>query len=164
MATNAFLRLDGAPGESDQQAHQGWIEVDGWDWEIEARTSWPRGGGASVGRPSPSALTVTHAFDLAAPVELGRISSGTAFARAELHASRATADQVVTYLTVLMENVFLTRVAVIGTADGSVQQQVSLVFKTITIDYHPLDRRTGTLGPASAYTWDIPAGVASPSG
>ena len=49
MAVNAFLTFfDKADGESIQKGKEKWIEIQNWDWEIEAETSWTKGGGASV--------------------------------------------------------------------------------------------------------------------
>ena len=50
MAVNAFLKFsNSAEGESRQKGFEKWIELQGWDWEIEAESSWTKGGGASVG-------------------------------------------------------------------------------------------------------------------
>ena len=59
-ALNAFMQISNAKGESKQGNGSGgngeykdWIEIQGWEWEVEAETSWTKGGGASVGKPSP---------------------------------------------------------------------------------------------------------------
>jgi type VI protein secretion system component Hcp len=44
MAVNAFLSFfDKADGESTQKGKEKWIEIQGWDWEVEA-SSWTKGG------------------------------------------------------------------------------------------------------------------------
>ena len=54
MAANAFISFfDKAEGESIQKGKEKWVEIQGWDWEVEAETSWTKGGGASVGKPNP---------------------------------------------------------------------------------------------------------------
>ncbi len=64
MAVNAFMTFyDKADGESIQKGKEKWIEIQGWDWEVEAETSWTRGGGASVGKPVPGAISWQHRFD-----------------------------------------------------------------------------------------------------
>ena len=42
------LAFDKADGESVQKGHEKWIELQGWDWEVEAESSWTKGGGASA--------------------------------------------------------------------------------------------------------------------
>ncbi len=64
MAVNAFVTFfDKADGESIQKGKEKWIEIQGWDWEIEAESSWTKGGGASVGKPNPGKLNFEHYFD-----------------------------------------------------------------------------------------------------
>ncbi len=44
MAVNAFLTFfDKADGESIQKGHEKWVELQGWDWEVEAESSWTKG-------------------------------------------------------------------------------------------------------------------------
>lgn len=165
MAVNAFLSFfDKADGESTQKSKEKWVEIQGWDWEVSADTSWTRGGGASVGKPSPGKLTIEHAFDTSSPVILGYICTGKAFPKVELQMMRTTGrGSPETYFTMTMEGAFITRVSNNGTAEGDVAQKVELVFKTVRIDYKPQNPRDGTLGAAKSYNWDIPAGTASPS-
>ena len=62
MAVNAFITFfDKADGESLQKGKEKWIEIQGWDWEIEAETSWTKGGGASVGKPNPGKMNYASA-------------------------------------------------------------------------------------------------------
>jgi type VI protein secretion system component Hcp len=61
-----------------------------------------------------------------------------------------------------MEGVFITKVQNAGTEDGNVVQKVEMVFKSVKIEYKPQDGKTGKLGAAKTYNWDIPTGTASP--
>ena len=165
MAVNAFLSFfDKAEGESMQEGMQRWIEILGWDWEVEAESSWTKGGGATVGKPRPGTLNWEHYFDTSSSVIMGYICTGKAFPKVELQMRRttgATTPQV--YFTMTMEGAFITKVSNSGTDEGDVLQKVEMVFKTVTIDYRPQDGRTGKLGAVSTFNWDIPAGTASPS-
>ena len=165
MAVNAFLSFfDKADGESIQKGKEKWIEIQGWDWEIEAETSWTKGTGASVGRPNPGKLNFEHYFDTAAPVVLGYICCGKAFPKLELQMQKTTGSAAPeTYFTMLMEGGFITKVGVSGSEDGAVTQKVELVFKTVKIEYKAQDNKSGKLGAVKTYNWDIPAGTASPS-
>jgi type VI secretion system secreted protein Hcp len=68
-----------------------------------------------------------------------------------------------TFFTMLMTGCFITKVSNAGTEEGAVVQKVEMVFKTVAIDYKPQDSKTGSLGAPKSFTWDIPAGTASPS-
>jgi type VI secretion system secreted protein Hcp len=165
VAVNAFVSFfDRAEGESIQKGKEKWIEIQAWDWEVEAETSWTKGGGASVGKPVPGKMSFEHYFDTSSAVILGYICTGKAFPKAELQMTKTTAKgSPETYFTMTMEGAFITRVSNSGTEAGNVLQKVEMVFKTVKIDYKPQNTKDGTLGAAKTYSWDIPAGTASPS-
>jgi type VI secretion system secreted protein Hcp len=165
MAANAFITFfDKADGESTQKGHEKWVEVQGWDWEIEAESSWTKGGGASIGKPNPGGITWAHAFDSASTVIMGRICTGSSFPKVELHMTQAAGGAMPqTYFTMVMEGVFITKVSVNGSEEGRVMQRVEMVFKSVRIEYKPQDK-TGKLAAVKVFNWDIPSGTASPSG
>ncbi len=165
MAVNAFLSFfDKADGESIQKGKEKWIEIQGWDWEVEAESSWTKGGGASVGKPNPAKLNFEHYFDTSSTVILGYICTGKAFPKLQLEMMKTTgAGTPETYFTMMMEGAFITKVSNSGTEEGNVVQKVELVFKTVKIEYKPQDNKTGKLMAAKTYNWDIPGGTASPS-
>ena len=165
MAVNAFVTFyDKADGESIQKGKEKWIEIQGWDWEVEAESSWTKGGGASVGKPNPGKLNFEHYFDTSSTVILGYICTGKAFPKLQLEMMKTTGKgSPETYFTMTMEGAFITKVSNSGTEEGNVVQKVELVFKTVKIEYKPQDNKTGSLGAAKVYNWNIPEGTASPS-
>ncbi|HTE26458.1 Hcp family type VI secretion system effector [Flavitalea sp.] len=164
MVINAFMSFfDKADGESIQKGKEKWIEIQAWDWEVEAESSWTRGGGASVGKPNPGKLNFEHRFDTSSIVILGYICSGKAFPKCELQMLKAGSKDIPeTYFTMLLEGVYITKVSNAGTEEGNVMQRVEMVFKTVKIEYKIQDNK-GSLSIARTYNWDIPAGTASPS-
>jgi type VI secretion system Hcp family effector len=165
MAVSAFLTFfDKADGESFQKGKEKWIELQGWDWEIEAESSWTKGGGASVGKPNPGKMNWEHYFDTSSTVIMGYICSGKAFPKVELQMMKTTGKaSPETYFTMTMEGAFITKVSNSGTEEGNVTQKVEMVFKTVKIEYKMQDNKTGTLGAPKVYNWNIPEGTASPS-
>ena len=165
MAANSFINFfDKAEGESTQKGMEKWVEIQGWDWDVEAESSWTKGGGASVGKPNPGKLNFQHFYDTASNVILGYICTGKAFPKIELKMQKASArENPENFFTMTMEGVFITRVSNMATSEGVVIQRVELVFKTVKIDYRPQDSRTGGMGVVRTFNWDIPAGTASPS-
>ncbi len=165
MANNVFISFfDKADGESTQKGKEKWVEVLGWDWEVEAGTSWTKGGGVSVGKPNPGRMQFEHRFDTSSTVILGYICNGKAFPKVELQMLRTAGKGIPeTYFTMTLEGVFITRVSNTGTEDGLLLQKVEVVFKSVKIEYKAQDNKTGSLSAPKTYTWDIPAGKASPS-
>ena len=116
MAINAFVTFfDKADGESIQKGKEKWVEIQGWDWEVEAESSWTKGGGASVGKPNPGKLNFEHLFDTSSTVILGYICTGKAFPKFELQMTKTTGKGTPeTYFTMTMEGVFITKVSNCG--------------------------------------------------
>ena len=164
MAVNAFITFfDKADGESTQKGKEKWVEILGWDWEVEAETSWTKGGGASVGKPNPGKLTFLHVFDTASIVILGYICTGKAFPKAQLDMTRpAPRGTPETFFSMTMEGAFITKASESSNEDGVLMQKVELVFKTVKIEYKP-QSGGGASVPSKVFNWDIPAGTASPS-
>ncbi len=108
-------------------------------------------------------MNFVHYFDTSSTVILGYICSGKAFPKAELQVTKSTAgEKPETYFTMTMEGAFITRVSNRGDGDGNVEQRVEMVFKTVKIEYRP-QGKSGKLGKVTTFSWDIPAGTASPS-
>ena len=164
MAVNAYLSFfDKADGESAVKGHEKWIEVQGWDWEVEAESSWTKGGGASVGKPRPGALRWVHRFDLASPKILGYICTGKAFPKVQIDVLRPGGTGASTlFLTASIEGAYITKVSTSMTEEGNVLQAVEMVFKTIKFEYTAQSPKGGA-GAKATFNWDIPAGTASPS-
>ncbi|HEU4842448.1 MAG TPA: type VI secretion system tube protein Hcp, partial [Ilumatobacteraceae bacterium] len=137
MAVNAFLSFfDKANGESLVKGKERWIELQGWDWEIEAASGWSRAGSARVGKPVPGALRWQHRFDASSPTIMGYLCSGSAFPKAEIQVlDPAAGGPGKPFLTIVVEGVYITKVATSGSEEGNVTQLVEMAFRTIRLDY-----------------------------
>src|SRR5437660_4513634 len=117
MAVNAFLSFyDTALGESIQKGKEQWIELQGWDWEVEAETSWTKGGGASVGKPNPGKMNWEHYFDRASITLLQYIFTGAAFEEIELRMFKGTGGVSQTtdntnFFSMFLKGAFMTKVS-----------------------------------------------------
>ena len=145
------------------RARRSGFEIQAWDWEVEAESSWTKGGGASVGKPNPGKMNIQHYFNTSSTVMLGFICTGKGFPKGEIQVMKTTGKGVPeTYLTITLEGVFITKVSNALSESGFVNQQVEFVFRTIKIDYKP-QNKDGSLGASRIFNWDIPAGTASPT-
>ena len=164
MAINAFLSFfDKADGESIQKGNEKWVEIQGWDWEVEAESSWTKGGGASVGKPNPGKMGFVHSFDTSSTVILGYICTGKAFPKVELQMVKTTGKgNPETYFTMTMEGAFITKVSNTGTEEGKVVSG-SKWFQDCEDRLQGAGQQDRYAGAVKTYNWDIPAGTASPS-
>ncbi len=164
-APKVFLTFfDKADGESIVKGKEKWVELDSLSFGIEAETSWTKGGGASVGKPNPGKLIIEKNLDTASNVIYGYICTGKAFPKVEIQVQKIAGKGVPeTYLTFTLEGVFVTSVQNKVDTEGNPRETLSFVYKTISMEYKPQDMKTGQLGAPKTFTWDIPAGTASPS-
>ena len=162
-ALNAFMKVGKALGESKQAPYVDWIELQAWDWEVEAETSWTKGGGASVGKPSPGKLNFEHTWDRSATVILGYICTGSAFEDIFIEMCKSTGKSGrQPFFKIEMREAFITKVNQSATEEGNVLQKVELVFKSIGIMYY--QQGVGALKYANEYSWDVPGGKAQAGG
>ncbi len=187
MALNAFIKFSNASGEARQGKYgkEAWTEIQGWEWEVEAETSWTRGGGASVGKPSPGKLSFEHYYDRSAPTILAYICMGKSFDEVKLEMCKTVGGPAKTmqgasaipdaFFIVNMTDAFITKVVNTASEDGNVVQKVEMVFKKIAIDYRPQGLTSGpgaiapnappnSLGSPIKYEWNISAGTVSGGG
>ncbi len=169
-ALNAFMQIGEAEGESKQSPYDKppWIELQSWDWEVEAETSWTKGGGAAVGKPSPGKMNWEHVFDRSSNTILAYICTGKSFPEVILEMCKSTGmgKGRQAFFKVTMNEVFITKVNQAATEEGNVSQKVEMVFKKIQIDYSQqgVERQFArrALDNAGTFKWDIPSGDASP--
>ncbi|MEP6739165.1 MAG: type VI secretion system tube protein Hcp [Caldimonas sp.] len=168
-ALNAFMKVGKARGESMQEPFVDWIELQAWDWEVEAETSWTKGGGASVGKPSPGKMNWEHTWDRSSAVILGFICTGTAFEKIYLTMCKSTGDDARSpFFEVEMREAFITKATQTANDEGNVTQKVEMVFKSLSIRYYqqgsPPGANPGSLTVVNEFSWDIPAGKAQKGG
>jgi type VI secretion system secreted protein Hcp len=162
MALNALIKIAKADGECTQAGYEAWIEIQGWDWEVEAETSWTKGGGASVGKPNPGKLNFEHYWDKSSAVILGYICTGSAFSDVQLIMRKGTGTAAPkVFFKADLKDAFITKVTQTATEEGNLVQKVEMVFKKIEIQYSQQTNK-GVLVPSTHFEWDIPGGKASP--
>jgi type VI secretion system Hcp family effector len=171
MSLNALLRIEDGkvPGECKQDGFKDWIEIQSWDWDVEAETSWTKGGGASVGKPNPGKMNWEHSFDKASTTVLRMIFSGASFDKVELKMFKGTgqataAGDNTNFFYMVMKGAFITKVSNSATDEGNVLQKVEMVFKSVEFTYRPqadgtvVGQKAGTLQEKFSVLWDIPGG------
>jgi type VI secretion system secreted protein Hcp len=166
MPGNAFIKFtnqDGATvaGESLQETHKasdGWLEISDWSWDIEADTNFTKGTGASVGVAKPGTLSFTHSYDKSSPVIMQNIVCGTHFKTMHINMLKQVGRkdaQPVVYLVVSASSVFVTKVSSKGSEDGTITQDVDVVFKEVNVGY----KRQTNQGPLDSdvkeFGWNI---------
>lgn len=130
----AYLQIEGIPGDAAEARHQDWIRVNGF----RDRTAASPAGRSPVFDP----LCFTKTLDRATPVLFQRCADGTHLPRARLELVTAEKDRVRFY-AITLSNVRITGVQASGTvADAAAppDEEVCLDFSGIEWTYTEFDR------------------------
>jgi type VI protein secretion system component Hcp len=161
-ADDYHLRLTGGStsivGEGTTEGYENWIDVDSVAWGVAADSSWTRGGGASIGKPNPGAISWIQGFDSSVPSMYSYMLKGLAVPNAVFEYTRQNGAGDTTYLQLNIEDLLFTELAFNGSSVAA-----SGVFKKISMTYWPQDGSGGRDKPINV-VWDIPAGTVGSNG
>ena len=172
MAFDAFLKIDGVPGESTDDKHKDWIEVLSFSHgatQPSSATASSAGGGTTE-RVTFDDLTITKHIDKASAKLHELCASGKHLATVTLQLCRAGGDKL-QYMEVKMEQVIISGVQATGTAasaaggagsgstapDNLPTEQVSFNFGKIKWTYTQQKRADGSGGGNVSGGWDLTA-------
>lgn len=157
MATDVYLQIDGIKGESQDSAHQGWIEVTSAQWGVvQPRSATAStGGGHTAERCEHRTLALSKLADLSSPLLMQTCSMGKTIPKAKLEFMRADGDgQRVKYYEVELENVMIANVEQM-IHDGSIlRDEIGLRFSKVKWKYTQQKIGGGTSGNTSG-GWDL---------
>ena len=137
MAWDAFLKIDGIPGESTDDKHKNEIDVLSFHWGISRDQR---------GRAQVEDFQVVKYVDAATPLLFDAVCSGQHVDDA-LFSVRRTGKEQQDFLKIRFEGVLVSSVTPAGTAGtDALMEQVSLDFQSAEIEYRP-QRADGSLGP-----------------
>jgi type VI secretion system secreted protein Hcp len=155
VAVDIFLKLDGIPGESQDQAHRDEISLESFSWgEANAAAPGRGGGGAGAGRVDIHDLSATMRVSKASPQLLLSCASGKHLKQAVLSVRKA-GDRPQDFLVLKLTDVIVTSYQTAGSAGApELHDQVSLGFGKIEVEYKP-QKPDGSLGQSVKAGWDL---------
>jgi type VI secretion system secreted protein Hcp len=126
-AFDAFLKIEGIPGESTDDKHKNEIDVLSFHWGI-ARNG--------RGHARVEDFKVVKHVDAASPLLFDAVCSGQAIKEA-VFTLRKAGDRAIDFYKVRFENVFISSAAPAGSAGGEdlPMEQVTLDFQSVEIEY-----------------------------
>ncbi len=161
MAFDAFLKVDGIPGESTDDKHKDWIEILSFNFGAHqpASGSASTAGGATSERVNIQDFSVVKALDKASPKLFDQCCSGKHIKEATVELCRAGGDKV-KYMEYKMEEVIITSVRPGGSSHGTETlplEEASFSFGKIKLTYTQQKRADGSGGGNVAGGWDLTA-------
>jgi type VI secretion system secreted protein Hcp len=152
-AFDAFLKLEGVPGEATASGHKDEIVIESFSMGI-TRPAATGGGGTQTGRPQFSDISFTHRLDKASPILMLKCASGTHIPTAVL-TCRSTGARQEDFYIIRLTDVLVTSVSISGASGGDVPfESFSLNYTKIEWEYIP-QLPTGGQGPSVRASWDL---------
>lgn len=160
MAFDAFLKIDGIPGESTDDKHKDWIEIlsfkHGLDQPASATASSV--GGATAERVNHATFDIVHLLDKASPKIYEACCTGKHINEVVIELCRSGGDKV-KYMEVKLEQVLISKVQSSGasTDQGFPGESVSFSYGKIKWTYTQQKRADGAGGGNISAGWDLTA-------
>jgi type VI secretion system secreted protein Hcp len=154
-----FLVVDGIPGESVDQQFPKSIEVLDWSWGVNTAIS-PTNTGSGASKSKPQPFTFVARISVATPKLFLACAKGTHLKKATLTA-RKTAETPTVYLTLTLENLFVTSDHVApGPVDAFPLEVVQLEYGKATVSYTG-QSPAGGIGKTVTASYDFIKNVAT---
>ncbi len=166
MAVDMFLKLDGIKGESTDEKHKDWIQIESFSWGLSQSGGVGRGGGAGAGKVSFQDLHIVSPVNIASPLLALACASGQHIKLATLTARKSGGDGARggDYLVITLEDLLVSSYEAASgepPASGGAPpvvpfDQLSFNFSKISMEYK-VQQPDGSLAPGSRFGWDVKA-------
>ena len=157
MASDFLLKIDGVPGESNQDKHKGEIEVGSFSWGAAQQGSMSAGGGGGAGKASMHDLSFSAPVSKASPVLFQKCATGEHIKKALLTVRKAGKNQQEYYKITLTDLLISSYQS--GGADGGGPPMDSFSLNYTKIEFsYAAQKPDGTLEGAVIGKFNIKTG------
>jgi type VI secretion system secreted protein Hcp len=158
MAFDAFLKIDGIPGESTDDKHKDWVEILSYSHGLSqpATGSASSGGARTAERCNHQDFSVVKTLDKASPKLALFCCNGKHIPKVTVELCRATEDKT-KYMEYLLTDVIVSSVRPGGSAQGGETlplEEVSFNYGKIEWTYTATDHKTGKPAGDVKANWD----------
>jgi len=156
MAVDYFLKIDGIPGESQDDKHKGEIDILSWSWGETQTGTMSHGGGGGAGKVSMQDFHFVMLVNKATPKLILACASGDHIKKAVLTCRKAGKTQQ-EFLTYTFSDLLVSSYQTGGGGGEDVpNEQVSLNYSKMEIEYKA-QKADGTLDGGIKANWDLKA-------
>jgi type VI secretion system secreted protein Hcp len=160
MAFDAFLKIEGIPGESSDDKHKEWIEVLSFGWMVhQPKSVASTSGSRSAERANFEDFNITKLIDKASPKLAIACASGEHFKTAVLEVCRAGGDKI-KYMEYKLSDIMITIFQPSGHTsekDALPMESVNFTYGKVELKYTQTDPATGKAKGDVAAGWDLNA-------
>lgn len=154
MSFDAYLKIEGVPGEALDANHKDWIELTDFHYGVSQSVSSTASsaGGATAGGASCPDVHLAKYLDRASPKLFEACASGQHFKSMVIHISRAGGDQQ-KYMEIKLEEVIISSLNA-HRGDDFPTEDITLNYGRIGIQYTQQRRSDGKGSGSIAGGWD----------
>ncbi len=159
MASDYLLEIDGIEGESTDDKHRGWLEIEAFSWGLTQLTALA-GGGAGAGKPSFQDIHFTKLVDKSSPKLFLACASGQHIKKATLVVRRA-GKELQEYYKVTLEDVLVSSYQSSGASGGPAGVAAAVPIDEFAMNYAKIEfsyraqKPDGTLEQPVVASWDL---------
>jgi type VI secretion system secreted protein Hcp len=138
MAADYFLKIDGIPGESQDETHKDEIHLDSWSWGETQEGSSSHSGGITAGKVQMQDFHFVMQVNKASPKLMLACATGEHIPSAVLTCRKAGKDAQ-EFLKYTFTNLLISSYQTGGSARGHIipTDQISFNFEKIETEYKP---------------------------
>lgn len=154
MACDIFIKIADCPGESTDDKHKEWIEVNSFSTGVTQPAAGSRStsGGASGGRCDHSDFEFEKQLDKASPKLAFFCSNGKNIGTVEISLCHASEDKH-EYMLYTLEDVIVSSLSTSGGGDDIPSETVALNYGKITWKYTEFDHKTNAKKGSIENNW-----------
>jgi type VI secretion system secreted protein Hcp len=162
MALEAFLKIEGIPGESRKQGHADEIDILSFSFGAANPTTVGKGTGAGASQVNISSFNIMKATDLASTALFLRCAKGEHIPTAIVTLRKSGGTNPLEYLQYKFTKVYVDSIQWSGSSGGddTPTESCSLAFEKVEIVYSS-QNDDGTAKKTVGSGWDIPSGTPS---
>jgi type VI secretion system secreted protein Hcp len=157
MAFDAFIKIDGIPGEATDDKHKDWIELSSFSWGVSQPVAMA-GGGLSAGKANFQDFSIMKKLDKSSPILFQACATGKHVKSLTVSFCRATGDKK-EYLAYKFADVMLTNYQASGApagGEGLPMESLGFTYTKVELNYTPIDAK-GTAGSPVSTAYDLKA-------
>src|SRR3954451_2354830 len=155
MASDIFLKIEEIPGESQDDAHKGEIEILSYSWGL-SQTGTVAGGGGGAGKASFQDVHFESTVSKASPLLAKFCATGEHIKKAVVVVRKAGERQI-EFIKVTLEDVLVSSYQQAGSSGGDRPEDAfSLNYAKVEFDYFP-QKADGSLDTPVVFNFDVRA-------
>jgi type VI secretion system secreted protein Hcp len=158
LAADAFLKIDGIEGDSNDSKHKNEIEVISWSFgdSQPATVTRSAAGGASAGKVTMQDFKFTMKVGKASPMLFGAVANGKHIKKAVLTVRTTSGQKQLEFLKISLEDVIVSSFISLGSKSTEVPaEEIMLNFGKIQVSYTQFDPQTGAPKGEIKSGWDL---------